>query len=101
MSYAQSATDGNFVGMMRFAVLNGALWAIGSSWSTAIRSVTLEMIPSELLDVQVSEILAATITTLIALAVSYVTACPKCSHRPSPETEDGRVAATRPRPARI
>tara|TARA_B110001450_G_scaffold18786_1_gene17232 strand:+ start:11253 stop:11570 length:318 start_codon:yes stop_codon:yes gene_type:complete len=71
MSYAESATDGNLMGMLRFAVLNGALWAVGSSWSTAIRAVMLQIVPRNSQDVVVGEILAAMVTTVASIAVSY------------------------------
>lgn len=75
MSYTQSAVDGNWVGMVRFAVLNGALWAVGTSWSTAIRAVTLQILPNDSRDVVLGEVAAATMTTLLSVAVSYAVMC--------------------------
>ena len=58
--------------MLRYAVVNGALWAVGSAWSTAIRSMVLEVLPSYTRIVIVGELIAATTTTLLAVSVSYV-----------------------------
>jgi hypothetical protein len=106
MSYAQSATDGNWVGMLRFAVLNGALWAVGTSWSTAIRAVTLQIVPKDSQDVVFGEIAAATVTTLLSVAVSYAVMRRKCCGRRPREEEGeesrrGSIAARPPPPSRI
>lgn len=101
MSYAESATDGNWVGMLRFAVLNGALWAVGSSWSTAIRAVTLQIVPNDSQDVVLGEIAAAVITTLFSIAVSYAVMCRGCCRRGTLSEEETRVTVTRVRPSRI
>lgn len=99
MSYAESATEGNWVGMLRFAVLNGALWAVGSSWSTAIRAVTLQIVPNDSRDVVLGEIAAATVTTLFSVVVSYVVMRQNCCRRrPEEETCSGTVVP-RPRPS--
>lgn len=104
MSYAESATEGNLVGMLRFAVLNGALWAVGTSWSTAIRAVTLQIVPNDAQDVVFGEIAAATVTTLLSVAVSYAVMRRRCCRRRSDGEEtqcDATVATSRPRPSRI
>ncbi len=100
MSYAESATEGNWVGMLRFAVLNGALWAVGSSWSTAIRAVTLQIVPNDSRDVVLGEIAAATVTTLLSVVVSYAVMRQNCcrTRRPEEETHPG-TAVPRPRPS--
>lgn len=100
MSYAESATEGNWVGMLRFAVLNGALWAVGSSWSTAIRAVTLQIVPNDSNDVVLGEIAAATVTTLLSVVVSYAVMRQSCCRRrrPEEETSSGTVVP-RPRPS--
>jgi hypothetical protein len=90
--------------MMRFAVLNGALWAVGTSWSTAIRAVTLQIVPNDAQDVVFGEIAAATVTTLISVIVSYAVMRRGCC-RGRTDTEeppcDTTVATTHPRPSRI
>lgn len=104
MSYTESATEGNWLGMLRFAVLNGALWAVGTSWSTAIRAVTLQIVPNDTQDVVFGEIAAATVTTLISVVVSYAVMRRRCCRRRS-DTEDppldATVATPRPRASRI
>ena len=105
MSYAESATDGNVIGMLRFAILNGALWAVGISWSTAIRAVTLQIVPSESRDVVFGELVAASITTVLAVAASYAVmrndccGC-VCSTRRRSQEEDTVARAPR-RTARV
>jgi len=90
--------------MLRFAVLNGALWAIGSSWSTAIRAVTLQIVPNDSKDVVFGEIAAATVTTLLSMAASYAVMRRRCCRGRSDGEEpqrDTTVATTRSRPSRI
>ena len=102
MSYAESASEGNWVGMLRFAVLNGALWAVGTSWSTAIRAVTLQIIPNDSRDVVFGEIAAASITTLLSVAVSYAVMRRNCCRRAQEEDEEEThrgSAVVRPRPS--
>jgi len=87
--------------MLRFAVLNGALWAVGSSWSTAIRAVTLQIVPNEAQNVVLGELAAATITTFLSVAVSYAVMRRECCRRrPEEEEEESRrssgVARSRP-----
>lgn len=86
MSYAESATAGNFVDMLRFAILNGALWAVGTSWSTAIRAVTLQVVPGDSRDVVLGEIAAASVTTVISVVVSYAVMRRGCCARPPSPT---------------
>ena len=99
MSYAESATEGNWVGMLRFAVLNGALWAVGSSWSTAIRAVTLQIVPNDAQDVVFGELTAATVTTFLSVTVSYAVMRRKCCRREEDSRTDLAVATARPRSA--
>lgn len=99
MSYAESAVEGNWIEMLRFAVLNGALWAVGSSWSTAIRAVTLQIVPNDSRDVVLGEIAAATVTTLLSVAASYAIMRQNCCRgRPEEETRRPGTAVPRPRP---
>jgi len=100
MSYAESAVEGNWVEMMRFAVLNGALWAVGSSWSTAIRAVTLQIVPNDSYDVVLGEIVAASVTTLLSVAASYAVMRRKCcgGRPPREEANESRRDSTVARP---
>ena len=99
MSYAESATAGNWVDMLRFAILNGALWAVGTSWSTAIRAVTLQIVPRDSRDVVLGEIAAASVTTVLSVVVSYAVmrrGC--CARRPSspPTLPSSTLRSSRP-----
>ena len=83
------------MGMLRFAVLNGALWAVGSSWSIAIRAVTLQILPKDSHDVVFGELAAATVTTLLSVVVSYAVMRRKCCHRrPEEGQEETRLGTT-------
>ena len=95
MSYEESAVHGNWMGMMRFAVINGALWAIGTSWSTAIRAVTLQMLPDDSQDVVIGELAAASITTVLSVLVSYAVMMKGCKKsKPAPlESIPKRIAS--------
>ena len=105
MSYAESATNGNVIGMVRFAILNGALWAVGISWSTAIRAVTLQIVPDDSQDVVLGELAAATITTVLAVAASYAVmrneCCQWCARyrRRAPEGDVAPALSAPPRRA--
>ncbi len=103
MSYIESATAGNWVGMLRFAILNGALWAVGTAWSTAIRAVTLQIVPGDSVDVVLGELAAATVTTALSVAVSYAVMRQGCLTRRKPEEEEvvEAPAPRRPRPSRL
>lgn len=95
MSYEESAIHGNWMGMLRFAVVNGALWAIGTSWSTAIRAVTLQMLPDDSQDVVLGELAAASITTVLSVLASYavmIKICKKSEPDP-PESIPKRVVS--------
>lgn len=86
--------------MTRFAILNGALWAIGSSWSTAIRAVTLQIIPDDSREVVLGEIAAASMTTILSVTVSYVVMrrCYCTTKRGSTGDEEGERPQRRERP---
>ena len=51
MSFQKSAADGDIIGALQLALVYGSLWAIGSSWSTAIRGVVLFILPDDSRDV--------------------------------------------------
>ena len=82
-NYTESATRGEIALTTRYAILTGALWAVGSSWSTAIRSVVLQLIPDDTHDIVVGEILAAFLTTIIAVGLSLVVGRKWCTDAPS------------------
>ena len=55
MSYQESARRGEVFQTLRYAVLNGSLWAVGVAWSTAIRSIVIELLPKDSGDVILGE----------------------------------------------
>lgn len=87
MSYLESAGRGEVVNTTRYAVLNGTLWAIALAWATAIRAIVIELLPSDTHDVVAGEILAAVITTALAVLIAIVVArrCSICYEPPAQE----------------
>ena len=80
--FEQSARSGRIVDTFRVGVLYGSLWAIGSSWATAIRGVVVEVLPGDV--AILTEILSAFLTTLFGVGVALITVrrwrrdcCPK------------------------
>ena len=72
MSYIESAHNGEIVNTSRYAIINGSLWAVGISWSTAIRAIVITIIPKDTREVIIGEILAAAITTCLAVAIAII-----------------------------
>ena len=96
MSYADAASQGNVVNTLRHAILTGTLWAIGISWSTAIRSVTLLLVPDDSFDQIIGELLSTVIVTVIgvgtALAVGWCGRRPRdATARTGPPSRNARV----------
>lgn len=96
MSYIESARRGEIVSTTRYAILNGSLWAIGLAWSTAIRSIVMALIPSDTREVVLGELLAAVITTGLAVGISVVVSWRCCD----PSSEVTVVAPPRSRGSR-
>ena len=46
-SFEQSAVRGEWMWAVRWALVTGGLWATGSAWATAIRSVVITMLPED------------------------------------------------------
>lgn len=65
--------------LVRFSILNGVLFSIGTSWSTAIRQVSRLVLPEDTADAVLAELLAATLTT--ALGVGIALCVGRASHR--------------------
>ena len=72
MTFIESAQRGEVLNTTRYAVLNGSLWAVGIAWSTAIRSVVITLVPDDARDVVLGELLAASITTFLAVGISIL-----------------------------
>lgn len=69
ISYQEAARQGKISDVLRQAALFASLWALGSSWSVAIREciISLNIAGGNRV---LSELTAASITTLIALGVT-------------------------------
>lgn len=98
-SYVESARRGEVITATRFAILNGSLWAIGLAWSTAIRSIVITLIPSDTRDVVLGELLAALITTALAVGLSVLISWKCC--RPEPTTVPPQAASSPVRRIRL
>jgi hypothetical protein len=70
MSFEQAVTRGDPLSALRAAAVNGALWAIGSSWATGIREITRLILPSDTLEAVLAETLAIVVTTAIGVSVA-------------------------------
>lgn len=94
MSYREEAAKGNITGTLQQGVLTGTLWAIGISWSTAIRAITLALLPQDTEDQILAEVIATLLTTFFGVIVALVAArdwtCPitnrPITNRPMPPT---------------
>jgi hypothetical protein len=70
MSFEQAVTRGDPFAALRAAGVNGALWAIGSSWATGIREITRLVLPSDTSEAILAEVLAIVVTTSIGVAIA-------------------------------
>ena len=71
-SFQERARSGDPLGAFRYAAVAGSLWAIGSSWSTAIRQVAITLFPSDTVEVVVAELISALLTTALGIAIAIV-----------------------------
>lgn len=76
--FEANARANDAVGVLQQSVLNGALWAVGSSWAYALREMTRALLPNDTVDIVLAELLAATLTTLLALGVTFAVTRPCC-----------------------
>ena len=72
MTFHESAEQGDILNSLRIAIVYGALWAIGSSWSTAIRETVLTFVPNDSDNRAFAELGAAAITTIFGVSVAVV-----------------------------
>ena len=108
MTYEENIARANVRGALTSAAATGTLWAIGLSWSNAIRGITLAIFPADARDVVVGELVAAAITTALGVAVAFVVvrscnSCTKCAEamtHEAPVERDARYLSTLPRRAR-
>ena len=83
-TYTDSARRGEVFETVRYALLNGSLWAVGSAWSVSIRAVVLELLPSGRVDIVVGELLAAMLTTILGVGIAILVARDwRCFARPA------------------
>jgi hypothetical protein len=71
-TFDEYTSRGDTWGALRSAATFSALWAIGASWSTAIRAIALELFPHESMDVVWVELAAAGTTTVFGLTISFI-----------------------------
>lgn len=71
-------------GLVRFSILNGVLFSVGTSWSTAIREVSRLVLPEDTPDAVLAELFAATLTTAIGVGIALCVG--RASHRSSRAT---------------
>ena len=95
-TYQEAAQRGDAIGVVRQAVLFSALWALGSSWTIAIRKVVMGIVGDDGNAVY-AELTAAAITTLIALGATFIATrrCITASVTSSVEEGEARNPATR------
>lgn len=82
--FAERVYRGDAIGALKAATVNGALWAIGSSWATAIREIARLVLPEETMDAVFAEALAAGITTVLGVCIALAAARTWCPPQPPP-----------------
>ena len=70
MTFEEHARDGNVYGAIRNATTFSALWAIGSSWASAVHEISRLLLPDDIVDRVFAEILSATVTTVLGVGIS-------------------------------
>ena len=99
MSFQERAERGDPFGAFQYAAVAGSLWAIGSSWSTAIRQIVRTLLPEDTMDIVIAEVVSALATTGlgISIAICVTRQCRrKTSHVAPPalsvdQTKNGNV----------
>ena len=76
MPFHESAEKGDLVNSFRIAFVYGALWAIGSSWSLAIRAVVVSMVSGGPNKLVLAEMGAAAITTVVGVGIAVLATRP-------------------------
>lgn len=97
-AFHNQAARGDLVGVFKIATTASILWAIGTAWSTAVRSITLELFPHDTMDVVAAELAAASITTGLGIIVSLLVTrswCSECAMLEKEEVERRRPQARR------
>ena len=71
-AFERAAVNGDAIVLLKMAAVNGALWAVGISWSTAIRAIALVLLPDDTMDVVAAELAAAGVVTVLGIGIAYV-----------------------------
>lgn len=72
MSFHESTSKGDVILSLKTGIVYGALWAIGSSWSVAIREVVLLLVPENSDNQVLAELGAALLTTTFGVATALL-----------------------------
>ena len=97
MTYEENIARANVRGALTSAAATGTLWAIGLSWSNAIRGITLAIFPTDERDVILGELVAALTTTFLGIAVAFtvVRSCNTCTRCAEAMTETAKPTEPR------
>ena len=68
-TYQEAVLQGNSILIVQQSIITASLWAIGSSWATAIREVSLSLLP-DITSTVFAELCAAFLTTGLAIAIT-------------------------------
>ena len=74
MTFVDSAENGNVAAVLKYGVVNGALWAIGIAWATGIREIALIILPTDNFSKVIGEVVALLIVTVMSTLVALVAA---------------------------
>jgi hypothetical protein len=84
MSYEQSTVQGDVLQSFRTAIVYGTLWAIGSSWATAIREVVLLLVPEDDSNRALAELGSAGLTTVFGITLAILATRTWCAPKKTP-----------------
>jgi hypothetical protein len=100
MTFHESAEQGDILNSLQIGIVYGALWAIGSSWSTAIRETVITLVPNDSDNRVFAELGAAALTTMFGVGVSVLAtrSCAKiCTAKQTqPKTQTQLITQTLP-----
>ena len=82
MSFYDFVNEGNALGALRLAAINGALWAVGSAWATGTREIALTLVPDDRVDKIVAELLATLLVTIFGVSTALFIGRLPCGKRP-------------------
>ena len=82
MSFYEFVNEGNALGALRLAAINGALWAVGSAWATGTREVALTIVPDDRVDKIIAELFATFLVTVFGVSVALFIGRIPCGNRP-------------------